>query len=489
MLFNSYIFVLLFLPMCVVGYFGLNRFRQYALSQVFLLGMSLWFYGFFNPSYLVIILASIVFNYAAAMLMERSRNPHIRKAELMAALVFNLGILFYFKYYDFFVQNINRLFSADFTLLHLVLPLGISFFTFQQISYIVDTYRGETIPCSFIQYASFVCFFPQLIAGPIVSHDELIPQSRDLSRKQLCWENLARGMYLFSLGLAKKVLIADTFGKVADFGFAPGNIPGLSSLSAILVMLAYTVQVYFDFSGYSDMAIGLGKMLNIDLPVNFNSPYKALTITDFWDRWHMTLTRFFTKYVYIPLGGNRRGTARTYGNILVVYLLSGFWHGAGWNFIVWGVLHGLFTILTRHKKAFFERLHPVLSWGVLFVFLNVTWVFFRAEQMQDAWLLLRQAVGSGAVGIATEILDAFTLPEVDLVLKLIPGFLGFWKQMEHWIPIIYVGVFAIVLGTRNAVEREQAFRLSLSSALTTAVLLLWCLFSFSGVSSFLYFNF
>ena len=284
MLFNSYIFILLFLPLCLTGWFTLNHYRKYTAAEVFLLGMSLWFYGYFNASYLYIIIISIIFNFSIARLMMKSPQGTARNIEGIVAVLLNLAVLFYYKYYDFFISNINTLFSKEYNLQHIVLPLGISFFTFQQISYVIDAWRGEAEKYSFWEYACFVAYFPQLIAGPIVSHDELIPQIRDPSKRTLCWDNFARGTFIFTLGLAKKVLVADTFGKAADFGF--GNIDGLDSISSILVILAYTFQVYFDFSGYCDMAVGLGKMMNIDLPVNFDSPYKALTITEFWNRWH-----------------------------------------------------------------------------------------------------------------------------------------------------------------------------------------------------------
>lgn len=359
MLFNSYVFIFLFFPLCMVGYFGLNKLKWYNLAQLFLLGMSLWFYGFFNPSYLPIILVSMVFNYGATYVMGKTENKVLKKAELIFAILANIGVLFYFKYYDFFIGNINVLFKTDFTLKNILLPLGISFFTFQQVSYVVDAYRGEVQQYNFLQYASFVVYFPQLIAGPIVTHDELIPQFGDLNKKRFNWDNFSKGAFMFALGLAKKVLIADTFGIAANWGFA--NIASLDSTNAILTTLAYTVQIYFDFSGYCDMAIGIGQMMNLELPVNFDSPYKALTITEFWSRWHKTLTRFFTRYIYIPLGGNRKGKARTYINTMIVFLTSGLWHGANWTFILWGVIHGAFMVVTRHWKKWFEQLHPALS--------------------------------------------------------------------------------------------------------------------------------
>lgn len=357
MLFNSYIFILLFLPICIIGYFGLNHFKKFTLAQLYLLILSLWFYGYFNPSYLLIIAMSILSNYLLSYAMARTVKPILKKAELLIGIAFNLGILFYYKYYDFFIENINALFATDYSLKHILLPLGISFFTFQQLSYVIDAYRGEVSEYRFLQYASFVVYFPQLVAGPIVTHDELIPQFMDESKKQFCWDHFEKGLYIFALGLAKKVLIADVFGNAANWGFS--NIPLLDGTNAALTALAYTIQIYFDFSGYCDMAIGIGQMMNIDLPVNFDSPYKAVTITDFWSRWHKTLTRFFTKYIYIPLGGNRKGLLRTCINIMIVYLCSGFWHGANWTFVLWGCMHGLFSIITRCCSRFFRKIPKI----------------------------------------------------------------------------------------------------------------------------------
>ena len=293
MLFNSYLFILIFMPLCLIGYFGLNRLNQKKLAMIYLLGMSLWFYGYFNPKYLVIISISIMANYLLYQIMMRVGGRMLRRMIFISGIAANIALLVYFKYTDFFISTVNSIADTDFSLLHITLPLGISFFTFQQISFLVDTYRKEVPVYDFVEYACFVTYFPQLIAGPIVTHDELIPQFRDNTKKHLNWENFSKGMYLFVLGLAKKVLVADTFGKVANIGFA--DVSALDSTNAIITMLSYTFQLYFDFSGYCDMAIGLGKMMNIDLPLNFNSPYKALTIVDFWKRWHMTLTRFFTK--------------------------------------------------------------------------------------------------------------------------------------------------------------------------------------------------
>lgn len=484
MLFNSYIFILLFLPLCVLGYFGLNHFKKYNLAQIFLLGMSLWFYGYYNPSYLLILISSVLINYSIYLLQGKLEKQGVKKAAMIAGVCINAGILLYFKYMDFFIGNINGIFKADIDFLRIVMPLGISFFTFQQISFIVDAYRGEIPKYNFWHYACFVTYFPQLIAGPIVTHDELVPQFNDVEKKKLNSENLAKGIYIFSLGLAKKVLIADMFGKLVSYGY--DTVDSLNSISAMIVMLSYTIQIYFDFSGYCDMAVGLGKMMNIDLPQNFNSPYKALTITEFWDRWHMTLTRFFTKYVYIPMGGSRKGKIRTYVNVLVVFLISGFWHGASWNFVFWGVIHGVFNVLTRIFKKFVAKVPAVINWLITFSFVNVAWVFFRAETFPKALAVLKAAFSfnfSGYDSTFTTLIESSELVELMDILKV----------RNLFPPVILVGYFVVafglIIGGKNAYEKMQTFRPTFFKFLTTMFLLIWSIFSFAGISTFLYFNF
>ncbi len=507
MLFNSYIFIFLFLPICIIGYFLLNKTKKYQLGHIFLLGMSLWFYGYFNPSYLLIIISSVCINYTFYYLMKRmqkqamleavteneelqnlasSRIGGLRKAKpvMILGVAVNLGIIFYFKYMDFFIENANTIAKTDWPLMHIVLPLGISFFTFQQISFIVDTYRGEVPQYDFLTYACYVTFFPQLVAGPIVTHDELIPQLNDASKKTVNWDNMAKGFYMFAIGMGKKVLLADVFGVAVNWGYE--NVAELQATNAILVAVGYVFQLYFDFSGYCDMATGLGKMLNIDLPQNFNSPYKALTITDFWNRWHMTLSRFFTRYVYIPLGGSRKGNLRTYVNLFIVFLLSGFWHGAAWTFVLWSVLNGIFCIITRMFKKFFQELHPALGWMITQGFFTLSVVFFRANTIADALELIKQILYVDFTPIDVHILEAFKTP----------GLNYFWDgtALTHSLPFIYVAVFYylalyIVLGCKNSFQKMKEFKPNWKNMLWTAVLLIWAISSLSGISTFLYFNF
>lgn len=487
MLFNSYIFTLVFLPLCLVGYFGLNYLGKYTLANAFLFGMSLWFYGYFHPSYLVIMVGSIVGNYLFTLLLSRLRRPGFRKASMVAAVVLNLGVLFYFKYWNFFLENVNRITGASFSALTITLPLGISFFTFQQIGYVVDAYRGEVPRYPFLHYACFVSYFPQLVAGPIVTHDELIPQFLDEDKRHFRWENFAQGLYMFALGAAKKVLLADTFGKVSNWGF--GDVLSLDTTNALLVALAYTIQIYFDFSGYCDMATGIARMMNIDLPPNFNSPYKALTIVDFWKRWHITLTRFLTKYIYIPLGGNRKGTARTYCNILIVFLLSGLWHGAAYTYILWGLIHGILSIIERKWKRWFQALHPALSWGLTFSMIVLTMSLFRSSTVTDFLNLCKVVLHMQFGPISAQVTGAFLLPELKFLMRYIPALLYFEYYPGVLILLAYGLAMVLILGPKNSREQMLAFRPTPARMLGTAGLLAWCILSFSGVTTFLYFNF
>ncbi|WP_223554726.1 MBOAT family O-acyltransferase [Lysinibacillus sphaericus] len=381
MLFNSFEFIFLFLPITFVVYFFLNQFsnQQYAIYCLVL--SSLFFYGYFKLTYLAIITVSIIVNFALSRIINNS-NHRLRKTYMIIGVVFNVLILCYYKYTDFFITNINSLFDTDFAMLHLLLPLGLSFITFQQIAFIVDSYRDGTAHYKFSNYALFILFFPQLVAGPIVQHDEMLPQYDIKENRKIIHDNVARGLFIFVIGLVKKIVIADTVGIWANAGFE--NYSNLSFVEAWITSLSYTVQLYYDFSGYSDMAIGLALLFNIKLPVNFFSPYKARNIQEFWKKWHMTLNRFLTTYVYFPLGGSRKGEFRTYINILIIFFISGFWHGAGWNFILWGLMHGFASVVVRLFSKTGVKLPYLLSWFITFQFVNIAWVYFRATSLEQA---------------------------------------------------------------------------------------------------------
>ncbi|MCX4325940.1 MAG: MBOAT family protein [Lachnospiraceae bacterium] len=489
MLFNSYIFIFLFLPLALTGYYLLNYFKKYRVAGVFLTGMSLWFYGYFNKSYLVIICGSIAINYLLSALINRGgvwSEKVIRKIILAFGIFANIAVIFYFKYFDFFIENINSIFEKTFELKNIALPLGISFFTFQQISYLVDSYREETKNYTFDEYALFVSFFPQLVAGPIVLHNELVPQFRNYNKRSFIPKNFSKGIYIFSAGLFKKIIIADIFGVAVTYGY--GTIFTLSSLEALLVSLFYTFQLYFDFSGYCDMASGIGYMFNIRLPQNFNSPYKATSITDFWSRWHMSLTRFLRTYIYIPLGGNRKGNIRTYINIMVVYFVSGIWHGANWTFILWGVLHGFFNCLDRLFKNQWEKLGKVTQWFITFMLVNMLWILFRAENISSAKLFIKNMCSLSSFTINGDLYNCFNLAELSYLEEKIP-FLSYLVShitgFNLWLFVF--GAFFVVLNTKNSKEKE--FRPTVLNSLTVVVFLVWSVVSFAGISTFLYFDF
>lgn len=392
---------------------------MYKESKYFLVASSLFFYAWWNLLYLPILLGSLTFNYVVGSKLHlekggEEKSIFNRKTLLFLGISANISLLAYFKYVDFFIENFNFLFDESIPLLHIMLPLAISFFTFQQIAYLVDSYRGETSEYNFLNYALFVTFFPQLIAGPIVHHKEMMPQFFKIENSSLNSDNITKGLFIFSIGLFKKVVIADTFAIWATEGF--DNTQSLDMLEAWATSLSYTFQLYFDFSGYTDMAIGIALLFNIKLPINFFSPYKATSIQDFWRRWHITLSRFLKEYIYFPLGGNRKGEFRTYTNLFSTFLLGGIWHGAGWTFVVWGALHGFTLVIHRFWSRFGISIPKVLAWFITFNFINIAWVFFRAEEFSDALEILRGMFGLNGVSIYGDISQLYIMIGFIIVL-------------------------------------------------------------------------
>lgn len=403
MLFNSYIFLLVFLPLTVLGYYGIGGRGHHQIALAWLVVASLAFYGYWNPAYLGLILGSMLFNFACGVALS-DRGTAYPRLLLGAGVVCNLLALGYFKYANFFVDNANLFLDAGWTFEKVVLPLGISFFTFTQIAYLVDAYRQEVRELSFLRYALFVTFFPHLIAGPVLHHSQIMPRFALDSTYRLNWVNFAAGTGLFTLGLFKKVVMADGVAQYATPVFnGAGAADDIQFMEGWGGALAYAFQLYFDFSGYSDMALGLALMFNVPLPINFNSPYRAFSLIEFWRRWHMTLSRFLRDYLYIPLGGSRRGEARRYINLLLTMLLGGFWHGAGWNYVVWGGIHGIglaINHLWRDQTAGLRtRLHAlspvgrVLGLLLTFLLVTVAWVIFRAENLEAARHILAGMAG------------------------------------------------------------------------------------------------
>ncbi|OHB32718.1 MAG: acetyltransferase [Desulfuromonadaceae bacterium GWC2_58_13] len=491
MLFNSYVYILAFLPLTALVFFTLTRFRFLLAGKAWLVGASLFFYAWWNPLYLPLIVASMLGNYTIGTMLAQSRmgkgrrlSPSLAGKILALGILLNLALLGYYKYADFFLKNVNSLAGADLPLLHLVLPLAISFFTFQQIAYLVDSYRGETEEYDFINYCLFVAFFPQLIAGPIVHHKEVMPQFARPRNALVNWRNIATGISVFSIGLFKKVIIADTFAIWASAGF--DQAPVLPFFEAWATSLSYTFQLYFDFSGYTDMAIGSALLFNIRLPINFNSPYKAVNIQDFWRRWHMTLSRWLRDYLYLPLGGNRKGEGRTYLNLFLTFLLGGLWHGAGWTFVLWGAMHGAGTAIHKFWQHLGLRLPRAAAWAVTFLFVHCSWVFFRATNFEDALKVFRGMAGLSGIVLPKSLASMVPgLQEFGISFgRVYPGIDG---NSTLTIAIIVFG--AIVLFARNSNELAERFRPNWSWALYVAALGLVGLSGVTRVSEFLYFQF
>jgi len=487
MLFNSYEFIFVFLPITFFIYFYLNHKRLTEASKGFLVCSSLFFYSWWNVAYLPIILSSMVFNYVIGRSLNKTckdkSKGFSKKSILIFGIVFNLSLLGYFKYTDFLIENFNLAFSSDADLLHLALPLAISFFTFQQIAYLVDSYRQETKEYDFLNYALFVTFFPQLIAGPIVHHKEMMPQFAKTRNKVKNYRNIAMGLFIFSIGLFKKVVIADTFAGWATAGFDVATT--LNLFEAWATSLSYTFQLYFDFSGYTDMAIGLALLFNIRLPVNFNSPYKATNIQDFWRRWHITLSRFLRDYVYIPLGGNRKGGFRTYNNLMATFVLGGLWHGAAWTFVFWGFLHGLALIIQRLWSKLGIKLWTWLAWLITFNFVNITWVFFRAKEWDDALKVLNSMFSLDNVVLHIKLKDKLLfLSQYNVEFGTMFGVQG-----TSFVAVWLAFTLLLVISFKNTIQLSSALRLNTYYALITALLFVIALYDMNKISEFLYFNF
>lgn len=479
MLFNSYEFIFLFLPITLVGFFALAHFRHLRMATAWLALTSLFFYGYWNPPYVILLMISVIGNFLFGAYLNRIEAGQWRtRGILWLGIAFNLGILGYYKYAGFFIQSIDRLFNSGLPTPDILLPLGISFYSFTQIAYLVDVYRSE--PESFkydvVSYTLFVVFFPQLIAGPILRHNELIPALNKAKHFVFSQKNMAIGTVTFILGLAKKLLIADTLSPWVAQVF--GDAASASFLEAWIGVLGYTFQLYFDFSGYSDMAIGLGLMFNLPLPINFNSPYKATSMSDFWRRWHITLSHFLRDYLYIPLGGSRHGEIRRYGNLILTMLLGGLWHGAGWTFVIWGGLHGVFLAVNHAWRKTEITLPKIVGWGLTFGAVMVSWIFFRAATFGDAFELLQAMVGLRGISLQCDL--NLAVPVIGNLIRL-PNY-----QQGVLVLAILLGV---VVGCPNTQELVQRFKPTRWWALSMGAIAAICLLSLNRVSEFLYFQF
>lgn len=394
MLFNSLEFIYLFLPVTLGLFYLASHYRLLKLCKYILLVASLFFYGYWKASYFALIIISILTNYTVAVILEKYRH----KSVLISGICFNLGLLGYFKYLTFAMDNLRHIFPLTPMSVETAIPLGISFYTFQQMTYIIDVYQRKTKTFSLSDYALFVTFWPQLIAGPILHYLQIMPQLARARTYVLRHKNLFIGFFLFLTGLFQKVVIADFLNPLADTGFRNAGLLGF--VEAWSALLAYSLQIYFDFAGYSNMAIGLGVMCNVQIPMNFNSPYQAVSIIDFWRRWHMTLSHFLKDYVYVPLGGNRKGKSRRYLNIFLTMLIGGFWHGGGWTFVIWGGYHGMLLILNHLADD--AGIEIPKLWGRLSTFLLATygWVFFKSVDLHQAMEMTRGLLGIRGLGLA-----------------------------------------------------------------------------------------
>lgn len=511
MLFNSWEFLLLFLPATFALFFALARRSQW-MAAAWLAMASVFFYGWWSPAYVPLLLFSITTNFLVGRRIGGSRGAN-RRHWLQLGLIFNLALLGYFKYANFFVDNIGVLFGSTLPLGEVILPLGISFFTFTQIAFLVDTYQADVKEYRFVHYLLFVTYFPHLIAGPILHHAEMMPQFSQSKTYRVRWDNLSVGTAMFVIGMAKKLLLADSVAKFVPATFVVGGEPGF--VLAWTGALAYTAQLYFDFSGYSDMAIGLSRLFGIRLPLNFNSPYKAMNIADFWRRWHMTLSRFLRDYLYVPLGGNRGGSARRYRNLLVTMLLGGLWHGAGWTFVIWGGLHGIFLVVHRAWSAisfgaFGDRVPSAVgrlaSWAITFVAVVIAWVFFRAPDVGTALSVLEGMSGLRGVVLPGEWFQGFPAV-VQFAARLGVGFEGA-PRPDTWEALGWIaGSLAITVALPNSQQLLARFAPALEHvdppggrvrlawqptfgwASALAVLFSLCLLRLGSVSEFLYFQF
>lgn len=481
MQFNSYELILFFLPAAVLLYFLANRVRP-AAGKLVLVAASLLFYGWGRWDMLLYLGGNVFLNWLFVLLITKRRL--YSRWSLAFPVAVNVGLLLYFKYLDFAVSNVNLLLGTDFALSAVVLPLGISFFTFQQIAYLVAVWRRE-LDCCLTDYLVYILYFPKLLMGPLAEPVDFISQLNQPERKNPDLNNIASGVRLFSLGLLKKVLIADTFAKAVSW--ARLNIQTATSADCLLLMLCYTFEIYFDFSGYSDMATGISALFNIDLPINFDSPYRALSIRDFWRRWHISLTRFFTKYIYIPLGGSRKGKAFTYLNIMLVFLVSGLWHGASWSFVIWGLLHGALSCLDRLLDSLERRVWKPLRWLCTFAEVSALWLLFYLGSVR-LWLsTLLKILRLRDFAVSPGMLSAFRPAELQFfAARLGVGLTSESARMVCMLLFLLAAGFVCLVPENNYRGRH---RLGAGSVLPAAAAFVWGLLCLGTESAFVYFGF
>ncbi len=486
MQFNSYLFILAFLPLFLTIYFVGNKVNTRCGRWLIVIAGLIFYYYAGIESFKLFLISAVV-NFILVLILKKVHKG--TKILLFIAISANVGLLLFYKYVSFIVATTSSgsavaASTSDF-FQDIVMPLGISFFTFQQIMYVVGVYRGEIEKVSVLDYAAYITYFPKLLMGPMVEPVDLLAQINNPELKKINLDNLAIGLKLFSFGLFKKLVIADTFTRGVEWGFT--NVEVATEADMILTMLFYTFEIYFDFSGYTDMATGISKMINIDLPINFDSPYKATSIRDFWKRWHISLTKFFTKYIYFPLGGSRKGNIRTYVNIMIVFLVSGLWHGANFTFILWGAIHGFLQVLERLFDKCFNKLPKVIRWVYTFVAVNVLWLLFRAESISQWRIILNKILNFRSTVISDGMIDSFVLPETPMLFDLlhlteIDGLVRGFSLL-----LFTVAAFIICLIPENNYKSQE--RRSVVNMIMASVAFVWGFLCLSSESVFVYFNF
>ncbi|MBR3696818.1 MAG: MBOAT family protein [Clostridia bacterium] len=470
MIFSTYQFILVFLPIVFGIYFILNKLKFNTISKIWLVVASLYFYASGSKAFFPFFLASIFGNYLVGIALSKlqgNENKRERKLLLLIGVFANVLLLCYYKYMNFFIENINFLLKTNIPIVYRILPIGISFFTFQLIAFLVDSYRGETKEYNIIDYLLFITFFPQLIVGPIVHHKEMVSQFENKENSKLNWDNIAVGLFVFSIGCAKKMLIADVLTTNAQSFYVTGQT-AFTFLNTWFYSLEYTISYYFDLSGYADMAIGLGLMFNIIIPQNFNSPYKATDFQEYWKRWHITLSRFLGTYIFKNIYQKDNKWRNYYIATMITFFVSGFWHGAGWNFIIWGLVNGVLVCIASYRNRKGKKTPYVLAWIVNFILVILTRVLFVSENFTYAW------------NVYKGMFNFSSLANVEWI--------AFWNN--NWRAIITtITGLGICLFTPNTEEIRKKFKTSVPYLIYAVALLSICLITMDKVVNFLYFQF
>lgn len=481
--FNSYIFVLAFLPLTLILYNVLIRFgNNVNLKKGFLILISLGFITYADYRYLLYLVISILVNYCFAKMIARQIS--FRKVLLIIGIILNVLSLGFFKYTGFILGSLNHLGGMDFEIPNLIVPLGISFVTFQQISYLVDVYKGTISSVGSLDYVFYITYFPKYVQGPISKYDLLVSQINEKSVPGI--EGLSHGIWLFIRGLAMKVLLADVFANAVSYGW--NNLEGLTSVELIIVSISFTFQIYFDFAGYSSMAIGISKMFGINLKNNFDSPYQSYSIIEFWKKWHISLTDFLREYIYIPLGGNRKGKVRTYINTLIIFLISGLWHGGAWTFVIWGAIHGIGMIINRVFSKQWDKMHKVLQWLITFSFVNLAWIFFRAMAVSQAFDVIGKMMSMQGTGIGENLMNCFAIPELQYLTNNIEILGNILNEVSGFGLYLFMSLgFILSFTLKDRADRE--FKPSVILAIWSIFIFSWSIISLSGVVEFIYAGF